>query len=388
MQGHASDRSQPPSPSPLDRFRISLVEFSGGFGDIGTFIPLAVGLSVATGMDFGIILIFAGAANIFAGVLFGLPVPVQPMKVIAAVAIADALSPGAVAAAGIATGAVVLVVGLSRLIEAIEKAVPMSVVRGIQLGVAVKLFIRAASYIRSTPYVGFDSIVTAASLALLVIATRRFSRFPSAFALFIVGLLISFPTARPALEAAGAGPPSFAIALPTGSEWVSGILGAAILQVPLTILNSVIAVCALSGDLFPGRRMSSRKTALSVGLINLVTCWFGAMPVCHGSGGLAAQYRFGARTGGSVVLVGVLKIAVGAAFASTAVAVMAAYPASVLGVLLVFAALELARPAMDQTELPNFIVTLLTAVVIGLVNTIAGVAVGLVLAFTIQKRAR
>jgi MFS superfamily sulfate permease-like transporter len=134
--------------------------------------------------------------------------------------------------------------------------------------------------------------------------------------------------------------------------------------------------------------MSSRKTALSVGFINLVTCWFGAMPVCHGSGGLAAQYRFGARTGGSVVFVGVLKIVLGAAFASTAVAVMAVYPASVLGVLLVFAALELARPAMDQTELPNFIVALLTAAVIGLVNTIAGVAVGLILAFTIQKRAR
>ena len=41
-------------------------------------------------------------------------------------------------------------------------------------------------------------------------------------------------------------------------------------QIPLTLLNSVIAVCQLSGDLFPDKSPSATKVATSVGLMNLV----------------------------------------------------------------------------------------------------------------------
>ncbi|NJO54669.1 MAG: hypothetical protein HC829_07365, partial [Bacteroidales bacterium] len=79
-------------------------------------------------------------------------------------------------------------------------------------------------------------------------------------------------------------------------------------QVPLTLLNSVVAVCALSVDLFPHRPANPRLVAVSVALMNLVCCPLGAMPMCHGTGGLAGQHRFGARTGGSVVMLGATKM--------------------------------------------------------------------------------
>ncbi len=370
------------------RFKFSLIEFSGGLGDLGTFIPLAAGMAVVSGMDLGLILIFAGLANIFAGVLFGIPVPVQPMKAIAAVAIADALHPGAIAAAGIITGAVILFLGLTGAMTRIERIVPLSVVRGIQVGVAIKLLSRAVEYITATPLVGPDSVATAVALAALLLFSLRFARFPGALVLFMIGLAISIPSALPGLKTEFLGIPSFFAVFPSSNAWVDGLVHGAVPQIPLTVLNSVIAVCALSRDLFPARQMSSRATAVSVGVINLVTCWFGAMPMCHGSGGLAAQYRFGARTGGSVVMIGVLKMALGLAFGGAAITVMSVFPGAVLGVLLVFAGIELAGAARDQTRRPDAAVMMLTAVAIVTVNTFAGVLFGLAFWLVLHRMRR
>ena len=69
----------------------------------------------------------------------------------------------------------------------------------------------------------------------------------------------------------------------------AGIVGGGLPQLPLTALNSVVAVCQLSGDLFPGREARPALVAASVGLMNLVGPWLGALPCCHGAGGLAAQ---------------------------------------------------------------------------------------------------
>ena len=60
-------------------------------------------------------------------------------------------------------------------------------------------------------------------------------------------------------------------------------------QLPLTLLNSVFAVCQLSQELFPDQTPSATRVSVSVGVMNLVGPWIGALPCCHGSGGLAAQ---------------------------------------------------------------------------------------------------
>jgi MFS superfamily sulfate permease-like transporter len=141
-------------------------------------------------------------------------------------------------------------------------------------------------------------------------------------------------------------------------------------------------VCALSWDLFPKKGADTRKMATSVGLMNLIGCWFGAMPMCHGSGGLAAQYGFGARTGGSIVFLGIIKMVIGFFFGAYAIKLLSVYPLSVLGVLLTFSGLELAMTSRDIKARSDMFVMLLTAaVIIAFHSTAIGFVVGLALAY-------
>jgi MFS superfamily sulfate permease-like transporter len=172
------------------------------------------------------------------------------------------------------------------------------------------------------------------------------------------------------------------LTLPSAEDFTVATFKAAIPQIPLTTLNSVIAVCALSRDLFPNKVASPRKVATSVGLMNLVGCWFGAMPMCHGAGGLAGQYRFGARTGGSVAFLGGAKILVGLFFGAWALELLAHYPRSVLGVLLTFAGLELALTSRDiRTRTDSFVMLLTAATILALKSTALGFIVGLTMAY-------
>ncbi len=373
------------APFPL---RFDLGEVSGALGDLGTFIPIVVSLTAICGLDMGAVLLFAGLANIASGLIFRLPIPVQPMKAIAAVAIAESLSQQEIAAAGIGAGVVVLLFGITNLIGLVERHVPMPIVRGIQLGVGLKLLIKGLAMVHATRFLALDSWVTAAIGMALIVPTARHPRFPSALIVFCAGLVLTLAAAGPSIlhiESAFGGVRLF---LPSGSDFEVGLLRGTLPQVPLTLLNSVIALCVLSGDLFPGRRLGTRPVAVSVGMMNLLACPFGAMPMCHGAGGLAGQYRFGARTGGSVVMLGAAKVLGGLLVGGMAAAFMAAYPRSILGVLLVFAGVELAMPARDIASRNDFMVVLLTAGgVIGL-NTAAGVAVGLLVGLLVGSSAK
>ena len=125
----------------------------------------------------------------------------------------------------------------------------------------------------------------------------------------------------------------------------------AIGQLPLTTLNSIIAVSALSSDLLPNIPAPSvTSVGLSVALMNLTGTWFGAMPVCHGAGGLAAQYRFGARSGASVIFLGILKIVLGLFFGETLVGLLKLYPKSLLGIMVIAAGLELAKVGQSLNQ--------------------------------------
>ena len=166
------------------------------------------------------------------------------------------------------------------------------------------------------------------------------------------------------------------------SDFVDGTIKAAIPQIPLTTLNSVIAVCALSRDLFPKNGAGTREVSISVGLMNLVGCWFGAMPMCHGAGGLAGQYRFGARTGGSVVFLGLIKILIGIFLGGAAFSILASYPVSVLGVLLIFSGIELALVTKDiKTKTDYFVMIITAAAIIALSSTAIGFVIGLAFSY-------
>ncbi|MFQ5737450.1 MAG: putative sulfate/molybdate transporter [Acidobacteriota bacterium] len=357
--------------------RFDLAEASGALGDLGTFVPIVVSLVAVCHLDIGSILLFAGLYNIITGILFNQPVPVQPMKAIAAVAIAETLSQGSIAAAGLGAGAVVFLLGVTGLVGVIERLIPHAVVRGIQLGVGLKLLVKGLSMIHSSVRVEQGAWAIALSGAGFILLTARWKRFPSALILFSGGLVLLFFTLPHHFSDLPVGWAGLSRSIPNLSEWETGVLRGTLPQVPLTLLNSVIAVCALSGDLYPNRGVGVRPMAISVGLMNLIGCWFGAMPMCHGSGGLAGQHRFGARTGGSVVMLGVAKVGIGLMLGSSAAFLLNAFPAAILGVLLCFAGAELALPARDSTSRDEFFLAALTAGGCLGMNTALGFGIGM-----------
>ncbi len=371
---------------PFRHTRLDLHEIAGSLGDMGTFLPLLVGMAVQNGLDFAAALFFAGLFNIITGVTFSIPMAVQPMKAIAAVALTEGLTVPQILAAGATVSLVILVLGVTGLIDWLNRIVPKSVVRGLQLALGLALLIKGMQMVAGTNvWFGPDSYLTGLLAALVVLLLFFSRKIPAALVLFGAGLLLAVWTHPEVVGSLGFGFTLPSWTPPAWNDFVMAFPKAALPQIPLTTLNSVIAVCALSADLFPDRRAEPRKVAISVGMMNLVACWFGGMPMCHGAGGLAGQYRFGARTNGSILFLGVVKLLLAIMFGASLMALCGAFPASVLGVLLAFAGMELALVCRDQTSRTDaFAMLLTTAACMGLNNIALGFLLGLTMAWCLR----
>jgi MFS superfamily sulfate permease-like transporter len=355
--------------------RFDLREASGGLGDLGTFLPLAMAVAVIGAGDLATIFLFAGLCNIATGWLLRQPLPVQPMKAIAAVAIVGGLDHGGMLAAGMIAGGIVLVLGLTGIAGRVARLVPPSVVAGIQLGIGISLGISAVVMVledvRSDG--GWQVALALAALAALVVGHAR--RVPIAVVVVLAGVGVIALRGLPDLGAWA--PLDLRLQWPAAGSWWDGLVAGALPQLPLTLLNSVVAVCALSARYYPGRGIAPDRMATSVGLMNVCTVPFGGLPVCHGAGGLAAQYRCGARTGGSVIMLGIFKIALALGCGAWLATIVDAYPIGILAALLVVAGWELARAARWATAPRSLTVVLACAGGLIAWNTLVGVACGL-----------
>ncbi|MBI3695897.1 MAG: sulfate transporter [Acidobacteria bacterium] len=361
--------------------RLDRHEIAGSLGDLGTFLPLLVGMAAENGLDFAAALFFAGLFNVITGLAFAIPMAVQPMKAIAAVALTQKLPVSQILAAGATVSLVILVLGLTGWIDALNRAIPKSVVRGLQLALGLTLLMKALQMVAGTKtWIGPDSYLTGALAGLLVLWLFFSRRVPAALVLFGAGIGLTVWQHPEVVSSLGLGFTLPHWSPPRWPDFVSAFGKAALPQIPLTTLNSVIAVCALSVDLFPDRPARPRRVAVSVGLMNLAAAWFGGMPMCHGAGGLAGQHRFGARTNGSILFLGVSKMVVAILFGASLMALCREFPASVLGVMLAFSGLELALVTRDQTSRTDAFAMLLTAgACLGLNNIAVGFGLGLAL---------
>ncbi len=374
----------------LRHARLGRAELAGSLGDLGTFLPLLVAMSARNGLDFASSLLFAGLFSIATGMMFRIPLAVQPMKAIAAVAITQGLTAAQIGAAGAIVSAVVLALGVTGLIDWLNRLVPRSVVKGLQLSLGLSLLMKGAQMVSGTGVaVGPDSYATGVVAGLLVLALVASRRVPAALVLFVMGIGLALWKDPGLWEHLRLGPWLPGLSAPSVEDFQVAGPQAALPQIPLTTLNSVVAVCALAADLFPSeaRRVTGRRVAVSVGLINLVGVWFGAMPMCHGAGGLAGQYRFGARTNGSILFLGVMKAGLAVLLGASLMPLCAAFPASVLGVMLVVSGIELGMVARDHVRGRDAVAMLLTAgLCLGLNNIAAGFAIGLVAAWLMSLR--
>ncbi|MGA7828397.1 MAG: putative sulfate/molybdate transporter [Geobacteraceae bacterium] len=358
-------------------FEFNVRELSGSLGNLGTFLPLAVGYFAVCGLNPAGLLVMMGLANILTGVLYRLPIPIEPMKVIAAAAIAQQWSPSLVYAAGFSMGCIWLLIAISGIASRISGLTPAAVVRGVQVTLGILLAIQACKMLASSWTLG--------GIALIVgLGLRTSRRIPAAVILVLLGIVIMAIKNQLGMVQT----PSFTLPPLTMFSvkeiWQSLVL-AGFAQIPLTITNATIATSCLISAYWPNRTVSPRRLSFSQGMMNLIPPFFGGMPMCHGAGGLAGQYYFGARTGGTNIIEGVVELTLGLFFAASVSGLFSSFPKPVIGVMLLLVGFELIKFARD-VEGKNHILTLLVTVALSLATNMAiGFVAGIITSVVLSR---
>ena len=362
-------------------FRFDLREANGALGDIGTLLPLTIGAIAVVGLSAQAVLLGFGLFYIATGVIYRLPVPVQPMKAIAAVALVGGVTPGAVALGGVMVGLVLLLLGATGLIDRIARLVPQSVLSGLQLGLGLALAWIAMRLMQDQWIIG-GLTLTVACVAL---------RFGTHAALLAIGAGVAtgFGIGHP-------GWPDLAQASAAGwfplrdgfGDLRTAVAELALPQLALTFTNAIFLTAFVAQERFGGaaKGVTPRRLCLTSGAANLLGAPVGALPMCHGAGGLVAHHRFGARTGAAPVMIGAAALVLACLPADMRHAALSAIPAGALGALLLIAAAELAfsRRLVDAAPSCRPVIAA-TALGTVLVNPLLGLCAG-TLAEIIRKR--
>ncbi len=367
---------------PPPRIRFNRHELAGAFGDMGTDVPLLVGVALAAQLGGASVLIMFGAMQILTGLVYRMPMPVQPLKAMAAIVIAQQTPAPVLYGAGLAIGVVMLLLASTGLLTWLARVIPKSVVRGIQFGLGLQLAgIALQNYVRAEGVSGYWLAGAAFTVVVLLLGSRR---LPAALPVVALGLVYAAFRLDPDSVAASVGLHLPSTHIPRLADIATGFVLLALPQIPLSLGNSVLATHQLAKDLFPERRITIRKIGLTYAVMNLVNPWLGGVPTCHGSGGMVGHYTFGGRTGGSVVIYGSVFVTLGVLFGPGMDQIVRAFPLPVLGVLLLFEGLGLIWLVRDVApsgrDFPVTVLVGLTAV--GLpYGYLVGIVLGTVLAW-------
>ena len=329
-------------------FRFDLREANGALGDVGTLLPLMIGAIALAGLSATNVLLCFGLFYIATGLIYRLPIPVQPMKAIAALALVSEVTPGAIALSGILIGLALLSLGASGLIDRIARLVPQSVLSGLQLGLGLALGWIALGLIKEQPLIGLVSLGVA-------VAFLRFGTH-AALATILCGITLGAvfdPSGASGLVLPEA--ETWPAGLPTLTDLPSAVTELALPQLALTITNAVFLTALVARDSFGQRaeRVTPRRLCLTSGAANLLLAPLGALPMCHGAGGVAAHYRFGARTGAAPIMLGAVLLVIALLPDHLRQIALASIPSATLGALLLVASVELAASRRLIDALPS-----------------------------------
>jgi len=322
-------------------------EMAGAFGDIGTDLPLVVGMILAAGLHSPSVLVMFGLMQWLTAITYGMPMPVQPLKAVAVIVITQRVAPEVIYGGGLAIGIVMLLLTVTGGIVWLARVVPKPVVRGLQLGLGIQLALLALrDYVQADGVRGY----ALASVAFVVIVALFGNRkFPPALPVIALGVVHAMVFGLSGSDFAGAAGFTFPRVQTFGIDAVlTGFLVLALPQIPLSLGNSILATRQVAEDLFPERAIGVRKLSFTYAMMNVVNPFFGGVPTCHGSGGLVGHYTFGARTGGSIIIYGSIFLILGLFFAGGFEQVVRVFPLPMLGVLLFFEGVALMSMIRDQ----------------------------------------
>ena len=352
-------------------FEFNLRELAGSMGDFGTLFPLAIGLIAVCRLDPVALFVMIGLTNIVTGIIYRLPMPVEPKKVVSVAAIAQSWSASMVAASGLGLGILWLLITATGVLKKLVEITPVYLIRGIQLALGIMLGVEAVRMMWPEPWLGL--------LAIGIILLLRENRYaPAAIVIVLGGMLLML--ARGDLQgqiAFGVSLPRFAV--PSWSDVWRSMVYAGFAQVPLTLTNAVMATATMIRDLFPEKQVSEQKLMLNMGVMNIASSFFGGMPMCHGSGGLAGQYYFGARTGGTNILEGLIEIGLGVFLGKSLLSVLTAFPMPLIGGMMFMVGLQFVKPVLALKRwrlglaLLTTAISVISSMAIGFLAGLAGV---------------
>ena len=329
------------------RIRFDRNELAGSFGDIGTDLPLIVAMIPAAGLNGATVFVVFGVLQVLSGLLYGLPMPMQPLKAMAVIVITQGVGAETLWGGGLAIGLVMGALALTPALGWLVKVIPPAAVRGVQLGLGLALTSLALrDYV---PSLGVEGYVLAGGCFLVVVVLWGSRRWPSALIVIVIGLVYAAAAKIDWGEVRVGLPTTFTTpGVPRWEAVWTGLVLLALPQLPLSLSNAVIATRRTAADLFPARPVSIRKLGLTYAAANVASAMLGGVPVCQGCGGLAGHHAFGARTGGSVVIYGAIFIVLGMVLGDAVGTLAGAYPRPVLGVILLVEAVALMLLVRDM----------------------------------------
>jgi len=385
------------------------MELAGSLGDLGTLLPIAIGMILINGLSPSGLFFAVGLFYILSGMYYGITVPVQPMKVIGAYAIAMSLTASQVMASSLLIGIFLLIIGATGAITLIGRFIPVAVIRGVQVSTGTLLMAQGVKFMIGTskfqlikkaaePFLNLQAVgvipigiiigVFGGIITLLLLDNRK---LPAGLVVVLGGISlgivmgtheglnkVAFGFALPSLLPFG---------IPKSADFGFALLVLVLPQIPMTIGNAVVANTDLSWQYFgeDSKRVTYRSSCISMAFANFLSFLVGGMPMCHGAGGLAAHYRFGARTAGSNLMIGFIFIALALFFGVHSLSLVYLVPMAVLGVLLLFAGSQLALTMIDMRERKDLFVVLIMLGITLASNLAAGFIAGIAVSYALKS---
>jgi sulfate permease, SulP family len=382
--------------------RFDRVELAGSFGDLGTLLPIVVGMILINKLSPTSVFLSFGLFYLITGFYYRLPIPVQPLKAVGAIAIAypTQITEPVIGAAGIIFGAILIILYFTRTVDMLAKLFTQPVVRGIQLALGLVFLRKGIELIvdknlflsgvagRFTEYQ--INLILGLVVFVMVLALLDNKKMPAALAALAVGVGAGLALGGQDGLRFSFGPTEVRLVSPTFHDFWIAFIMLILPQIPLTIGNACVGTADTCSTLFPGNPLLSKASAgrfaLTMGIANFPVGFFGAVPMCHGTGGLAAHYRFGARTGGAPIMIGAVFVIMALAFGELGFRVLALIPNSVLGVLLIFAGLELCPLIRSlKTNEEYFVALLISGISLAVPNMGWAFGIGILVDLFIRK---
>jgi hypothetical protein len=281
---------------------------------------------------------------------------------------------------GLGTGLVWICLGFTKILNKLVIKISSISVRGIQMGLTFILGWTALKFMVDNLFLSVISIG-------IILISVKYKKIPSAVILVLLDLLILFLWGGISISDFQFKITPITIYLPNLIELVTGMFIAGIAQLMLTLTNVMIATVLLIKDLFPEKEkiLDANTLAINIGAMNVFGSFFGGIPLCHGSGGVIGQYTFGARTGGSMIMEGLLEIFLGLFFSEGLLFVFQSFPSSIFGAMLIYVAILLARVSFKEVTFKTLPIILISVICCFFINITVGFFIGLALYLIMKK---